>query len=385
MNSSISSSEKDPRRIAGAWLSLFFCAFLVLLIVFIVFNAVLLSRPKARFDVEERRLTACKIFSPDRYDMVLSGSSRINFGIDPASMQPFLPGMRIYNCAMFGGAVNREILDYLEDRKIDWNAPGDKIVLLEFSPRAMFSCLRKNGSYRSMLSKSPDEIRSLLNYSAARRFSLDNLFLPVSRERWNMRGAPDPGTVPYCHVDTGWYEVVNISEDPRDGLEKRLRNGKRDALYPERYVIDRSLEEILERTREWRARGVLVFGVEPPIAPELRQLEERLSRYDRSEAVSRFEKAGGIFIPVTGKYQVTLGGSHLDSSEAKKFSVEIAEKIARCLQEAHRGGQGHGRHRRAYPAEGRGTAGTDRGPGGRGRSPHDGAGSGIPDRGQQDR
>jgi len=336
MNSSISSSEKSARNTSVRWLFLFFGSFLVLLVVFIAFNAFLLSRIKARFDVEERQLTAHKIFSPERYDVVASGSSRINFGIDPASMQPFLPGLRVHNCAMFGGAVNREILDYLEDRKIDWKAPGPKIVLLEFSPRAMFAFLRKNGSYRSMLSKSPDEIRNLLNYSADRRFSFGDLFLPVDRERWNMRRTPDLIAVPHCHVDTGWYEVVNISEDPREGIEKRLKNGKRDALHPERFDTKMSLDEILERTRKWCARGVLVFGVEPPIAPEVRQLEERLSRYDRADAVSRFEKAGGIFIPVTGEYRVTLGGSHLDSEEAKKFSVEVAKEIARHLPDAVR-------------------------------------------------
>ena len=238
---------------------------------------------------------------------------------------------------MFGGAVNREILDYLENRKIDWDAPGPKVVLLEFSPRVMFFGLRKNGSYRSMLSKSPEEIRRLLDYSADRRFSFDDLFLPVDRDRWNMRRAPRLSSIPYCHVDTGWYEVVNVSEDPREGIGKRLKNGESDALYPERFEINASLEEILERTRKWRGRGVLVFGVEPPIAPEVRQLEERLARYDRADAVSRFEKAGGIFIPVTGEYRETLDGSHLDSAGAKKFSAEIAEKIARYLPKSARG------------------------------------------------
>ena len=333
MSSSTSSSEKNTRISARRWLALFFGAFLLFLAAFTAFNVFLLSRPASISDEEERRLTAHKIFSPDRYDMVISGSSRINFGLDPETMRTYLPGLRIYNCAMFGGAVNREILEYLETRKIDWDASGRKIVLIEFSPRVMFFSLRTNKSYRSMLSKSPDEIRHLLDDSGRGRFSLFNLFLPVTRDRWNMRRASDPSTVPHCHMDTGWYEVVNISEEPREGIEKRLRNGKRDEQFPERFEIGKSLDEILERTRAWTARGVLVIGVEPPVAPELRQMEERLGRYDREDAVSRFRQAGGIFIPVTGKYEVVLGGSHLDSVEAKKFSAEVAKKIAACLRE----------------------------------------------------
>lgn len=333
MSSSIFSSEKNARKSARRWLAVFSGVFLLFLAAFAAFNVFLLSQPASISDEDERRLTAHKIFSPERYDMVISGSSRINFGIDPDTMRTCLPGVRIYNCAMFGGAVNREILEYLETRKIDWKKPGRKIVLIEFSPRVMFSSLRTNGSYRSMLSKSPDEIRHLLDDPGRGRFSLFDLFLPLNRKRWNMRRAPDPSVIPHCHMDTGWYEVVNISEDPREGLEKRLRNGKRDEQYPERFETGKSLNEILEKTREWTARGVLVVGVEPPIAPELRQMEERLGRYDREDAVSRFREAGGFFIPVTEKYEVVLGGSHLDSVEAKKFSAEVAEKIAARLRE----------------------------------------------------
>ena len=331
MNSSTSSSEVrrwSPRK----WLAVFGGVLFVVLAVFAAVNCLFASRPKVLMDLEERQLTACKIFSPERYDMVASGSSRINYGIDPESMRPFLPGLRIYNCAMFGGAVNREILDYLEARKIDWSAPGGKIVLIEFSPRAMFAERRTNGSYRSMLGKSPDEIRGLLNYSSGRRFSLDNLFIPMNRDRWNMRRAPRSSTVPHCHMESGWYEVVNISETPEEGIAKRLKNAERAIRYPKNYEIDKSLNEILERTRAWSARGVMVFGVEPPIAPEVRALEERLSNYNRAEAVARFREAGGIFLPVSDSSRVMLGGSHLDSVEARKFSREVAEKIARHLR-----------------------------------------------------
>ena len=264
--------------------------------------------------------------------MVATGSSRINFGIDPASMQPFLPGIRIYNCAMFGGAINREILDYLETRKIDWKAPGKKIVLLEFSPRVMFAERRRNGSYRAMINKSPDEIRTLLRYSRHRRFSFESLFIPMSRDRWNMRRAPRTEAVPHCHPESGWYEVVHISGTPEEAIAQRLRKGERAFRHPENYATEKSMSEILERTKNWTARGVIVFGVEPPIAPEVRNLEEQLARYDREAAIGRFRQAGGIFLPVSNSYRVILGGSHLDSVEARKFSREVAEMIAQHLR-----------------------------------------------------
>ena len=327
MNSSTFNSE-SVRRTAVNWLLLFGSVLAVLVAALMTVNYFYASRPKVVEAAMERKLTAYKIFAPERFDLVACGSSRINFGIDPESMQPFLPGLRIYNCAMFGGAVNREILDYLEYRKIDWNSGSPRIVLLELSPRVMWSFLRMNKNYRSMIGKPPDEIRWLLNYSPERRLSFNNLFIPMDRDRWNQRRNRSRSSIPVCHVESGWYEVVNVSEeDPDEAVPGYLH---KLAEHPDktRYDIEKSLSEILEKTREWSFRGVMVFGVEPPVDPRIRELEAKLSHYDTARIHELFREAGGIIIPVRGSYKATLGGSHLASEEAKAFSREVAQAIA---------------------------------------------------------
>lgn len=310
------------------WLLLFGGVLTVLVVAFMTVNYFYASRPKIVEATMERKLTAYKIFAPERFDLVACGSSRINFGIDPKSMQPFLPGIRIYNCAMFGGSVNREILDYLESRKIDWNSGSPRIVLMELSPRVMWSVLRMNKNYRSIINKPPDEIRWLLNYSPERRLSFNNLFIPMDRDRWNQRRNRSRSSIPVCHVENGWYEVVNISEEDPDevvpGYVRKL-SANPDKT---RYDIEKSLSEILEKTREWSSRGVMVFGVEPPIDPRIREMEAKLSKYDSARIHELFREAGGIIIPVRGSYRATLGGSHLASEEAKAFSREVAQAIA---------------------------------------------------------
>lgn len=172
-----------------------------MLIIILCFNYCFSSFSKVVDQERELQLTASKIFLPEKFDMVTSGSSRINYGVDPDTIKLHLKNLRIYNCAMFGGAVNKEILDYLENKKIDWDAPGIKIVLIELSPRVLWNSLRKNRSYRSVIEKSPDEISRLLNYSPEKRFSVHNLLLPMDRERWNLRKKQKE--IKYSHLSSG--------------------------------------------------------------------------------------------------------------------------------------------------------------------------------------
>lgn len=343
MSSSTSNSDiTAPRRLSRRWLMGFVCMLTLLTLCGMAFNAWYAARPKLVEDLQELQLTCFKIFSPERYDMVASGSSRINFGLDPESMQPYLPGIRIHNCAMFGGSINHEILEYLEQRKIDWDSPRQRIVLLEITPRIMWEDLRKNGSYRSILNKPPDEIRRLMSYSPDKRFSFHNFFMPMDRERWNMRQKRKSVTRPHCHVDTGWYEVENLATTPEmneGSVLKQLSKADVMRAHKKRYSIDRSFSEILEKTRAWSAKGVLVFGVEPPIDPRIKALEEELSDYDAKRVHALFREAGGIMIPVSGQYRVELGGSHLDSREAKRFSTEIAQRIAEECAKRSTGGR----------------------------------------------
>ena len=326
MNSSTSNSESVRKR-AVNWLILFGCVLTALIVALTTVNYFYASRPQVVEATEERQLTAYKIFAPERFDLVASGSSRINFGIDPRSMQPFLPGLRIYNCAMFGGSVNREIMDFLEARKIDWNSAAPRIVLIELSPRVMWTWLRGNKSYRSMINKPPDEIRQLLNYSPKRRLSFHNLFIPMDRDRWNQRRDRPRASIPHCHVESGWYEVVNISEDCEKSIPHYLRKFN-ECPDMARYNIEKSLAEILEKTRDWSSRGVMVFGVEPPIDRRIKEAEERVSGYDADHIHELFREAGGIFIPIRGTYRAALGGSHMESEEAKAFSREVAQASA---------------------------------------------------------
>lgn len=327
MSSFIFNSDSARRRGIRRWLFRFAIGFVILLAGGMFFNHYLAHCPKIIYKMKERQLLAYKIFSPEKYSMVAVGSSRINFGIDPETMQKELPEMRIYNCALSGGAINAEILDYAENSRLDWSAPT-KIVLLELAPRALWKKLRSNQAFRMIKNKPSDEIRSLFHYSPD---SLDALLSPINRDRWNGRGQRKKQSFPHCHTDTGWYEVVSDYAIVDSKLKAYLRLLERNPQ--EMCDTSESFSEVLDKTRQWRKRGVLVFGVEPPTHPSVKETEERLSRYDRAKMISDFEKAGGVFIPLKKHYQVRLDGSHLESREAKIFSREIAVFIHRFLQD----------------------------------------------------
>lgn len=331
MSLSISNSDYNVRKISIRWLKIFSSVFILLFICILLFNYLYAAAPKLVEAEQEAQLTAYKIFSKKRYNVVASGSSRINFGIDPVTMQPYFPDLSIYNCAMFGGSINKEILDYLENRKIAWDDPKIKIVILELSPRVMWKQLRKNKNYRLTVNKSPDEIARLMRYSPDKRFSLHNLLMPMSRDRWNLRKNKKIKSIPYCHPDTGWYEVVNIASDRERDIQKRLANAKKANVSISEYDIAESLNEILKKINEWTMRGVFVFGVIPPIDPRIQVLEEKLSNYDSEKIKTLFQNAGGVVLNTSSDYNVTLGGSHLDSDEAKRFSKEIAIQIRKHI------------------------------------------------------
>ena len=111
MNSSIFNSDKFGRERSLKWLSVFGITYIVMLIIILCFNYCFSSFSKVVDQERELQLTASKIFLPEKFDMVTSGSSRINYGVDPDTIKLHLKNLRIYNCAMFGGAVNKEILD----------------------------------------------------------------------------------------------------------------------------------------------------------------------------------------------------------------------------------------------------------------------------------
>lgn len=329
MSSSTSSSEQAHRRSATVWLACFAAVLVILLAALMTANYFYAGRPRVVENTEERQLTAYKIFSPRRFDMVAYGSSRINYGIDPGSMREFLPGSSIYNCALDGGALNREMFEFLDRSRLENDSSGrPRIVLLEISPRVLWNVFRSNGNYHSITSRPPDEIRRLLDYSPNRKLSWYNLFIPMDRDRWNQRRKIERDSIPHCHIDSGWYELENISEDPELGVAKRLRGLAAAPPDDRRYDTSRSLAELLEQTRAWTRRGVLVFGVEPPMDPRLKAAEDRLGNHDARQVRQLFGEAGGIMLAVEGDYPSRIDGSHLDSTEAKRFSREIARKIA---------------------------------------------------------
>lgn len=84
---------------------------------------------------------------------------------------------------------------------------------------------------------------------------------------------------------------------------------------------------MLARVEQLTARGVRVYGLRPPVVPEVIELEDRLSGFDEPAFVERFERAGGTWLRFPGADYATVDGAHLRDDAAVQFSKDLARKL----------------------------------------------------------
>lgn len=249
-------------------------------------------------------------------DITLAGDSRVLCGLSPREMQKYFPGRRIYNYGFGGASFSSKYMDKVE-RLLDPNSP-DKTVIMGISPHSLIKREAGTGSFFEVHSMSEHDRFMQINFAGLLYF-----FEPLSFSE------AVKGTFPslaesqtdrtFC-VD-GWLAV---HKEPAS-MRKSLRNYR---LYYEAGQADPcNIENLVGYVEKWFRQGIKVYGFIPPSCREMYELETAMSGLDEQDFISKFEKAGGVWIYVDPIAYHSFDGSHLQDDSAIRLTNDLCTKI----------------------------------------------------------
>lgn len=265
---------------------------------------------------EESQFYIRKTWATGPWDVVVMGDSRVLRAVSPSAMAKALPGRRIFNFAYNSGGLNAEMFDAAE-RRLDRSVAAPAIVL-GVTPLSLLSWKANNEQYREYLATPRDQVWLALGAPAVGRF-----FQPLRPVDLLGRVAPiAPKAVHhYEYHDDGWIGSWRRPADPSDALRVY-------AVQLAGKAIDQSLvEELLSRTRRWRANGVRVVAFRPPATDAIAALEDSLTGFDEESLAASFREAGGTWLSFPNAPYTTYDGSHLELNSALAFSRDLARAL----------------------------------------------------------
>ena len=296
-------------------IQLTFAAAAILITILAAVNiAVYFDLAKGKDGTEaEKKFWKSKIISNQKYDMVFIGDSRTLCGINPALFD-IAVGNRSYNGAFTGGGINRAIFEHVEKNLLD-PAGTHRAVILGVTPMTMANTSRENGHFTGLkkeLKKKENFLSEWLDiiFSDIRTKEIKELF---------SRRKPDK-----IYHNNGWLEKVSEVKP----------KARRSNLYGYRIYLgnmklsELSMQEIAEKTAQWKKQNITVFAFRMPTFPEMDKLEDESGKYDIAQLKKRFQSVGVVWLEVhsRNKYN-SYDGSHLERNDANKLSADLAEQI----------------------------------------------------------
>ncbi len=255
----------------------------------------------------------------DQADIVLLGDSRTLVDVSPATMQNALPNARILNYAFSAVGYTESYIEKVEEL-LD-KTSEQRAVALGITPLSLtHSSPRDNGFLSYIVEGNTAKLGS--RFATLRRF-----FMPITtRELINTFGPDDKAYHEYTHFHrTGWVEAYVAPEDPRESMATYAALFKPARRGPTRRDL---ADLVIDAIPRWTAQGIRVYGFRPPTCEAMLALEGAQAQWDADEFIGRFEAAGGSWLTFDEDAYHTYDNSHLDSKSAKRFSTDLAAKIA---------------------------------------------------------
>ncbi len=255
--------------------------------------------------------------------VALVGSSRVRYGLNPELLARTVPGWRFRQLGILGNGA----MPLLEDLANDPNFEGR--VICEFNPAHWagpypFTKLPEamaymhpevNGAYlETMLGERFRERASFFSY---------NLLTEAPRIVQH-KPVPEPERADRF---TRFHDLGPSINEPL------IRNWEHAALEAAGQLEPADTARMTERVERWveqiRRRGGSVVFVRMPIDGRLRAVEE--SAFSQTQSLMRDIRARNMevidFAEMAGHFRCP-DGSHLEASEADRFSRLLAEKLA---------------------------------------------------------
>ncbi len=288
-------------------------ALLLALVLSIIMGSM---RPNENFGTSVSAYWAKKINWKNCADAVLTGDSRVLMAASPDIMERHVDYRNIVN---YGFAANWYCEDYMQatERLLEPEA-AKKAVIMGFSPHTL--TWRAKGTTPFLELSNRSRINMFLEMHAGRVFD----FLEPMSLRDAFHGL-FPSMAPTLtlkdYKESGWI-AVHKARGNEDHEVKRYRG-----IYKERQVSDKIITIVMEYVRRWSHSGIKVYGFLPPTSPDMVELEEKASGFNKNRFVAKFKEAGGIWLDVNLTAYYSFDGSHLQDEGAIKFSHDLAKMI----------------------------------------------------------
>lgn len=287
--------------------------YITLLIAAAIIAAVAALRPVAQMDSPEA-YWARKMLWGAEFDVVIIGDSRMNRGVSPEVMGRKLTGLRIANYSFQSCALTKDYLDTVAG-KLDPRA-ARRIIVIGVDPIALTPNAAKQNKFTEMRAINPVELQQQAHLDQALR-----RFEPLTATDVDEPVHTRTGNKTKVYHPDGWVAVREIPPEPQRTLPYYRE------YYKGNTVSGEIVSSLLAAVRAWRAQGIEVYGLRPPVPDEMVQLENQFSGYDEVLLAHAFREAGGVWLEFDHTKYASYDGSHLDANAARKFSDHLATKI----------------------------------------------------------
>jgi len=291
--------------------------FLIAMMFVGVFGVILPKNPDKYL---KNRFWTLKVHSASKYNFIILGDSRSYRGVSPYEIENILPEFRVFNFGFSNGGLNSTILEAADRRLL--GSDSLKVILMGVSALTINNLSLSNEQYFQELVRPREEV---LESRYLGRFLY--YFSPVTPEVVKDLIKDVRPIVNYINIyhDNGWVESQKIPSDTMEAMSYYIDDFK---LHKTNY---RLVDDICDKIRIWKSKGVKVFAFRPPAALPIVTLEDSVGEYNEQLIEEKIVSAGGYWIDVDPAMYKTYDGSHLSKEEACKLSRYIAVKIKTIL------------------------------------------------------
>ncbi len=302
---------KPDHLLKQAKLSLLLLVVLAPVIIWIM--GCLLPEPPASSILNDH-FWANKIANEDKYDIVITGDSRVYRGIDPGILS------RKMNLSAFNYGFSSAGLDsLLIDNVVQLLDPkGKKILMIGVTP-ASFTDESLNNEHWKSLKKLDSKVlwiqKNLYpSLSFFNAYSLSDLKKIQQNEKYyqtfNNNGFAFSNRIP---ADT----FIALAPYVQFLNENKINYG--------------ALANFCQLIKQLNETGIKCYAFRVPVATPVKQIEDRL--FDFGYFIHEFEQSGGVWIPMPQYGFSSYDGSHLEGLSAQKYSALLADSLMHHLPE----------------------------------------------------
>ena len=257
-------------------------------------------------------------------DMVLCGDSRVYRCASPAVMNEVLPGVRIRNFGFSSNGYSERYLDAI--LKVLDPESSVRAMILGVTPLSLTRGATLDNNFlwysdRSLIEKLETRYLGRILHHLE---PIDQDTLPGAFRR---RRPQRRRLLLENHID-GWMATQSTPEDPTIALKKYQNMFDDDKLGP---VSQNVINDLIESVENWRKEGIAVLACRPPSSRKMVELEDEKAKFDESQFIARFERAGGTWLRFAPDGYHSYDGSHLRRDAAVEFSRDLAAKTRETM------------------------------------------------------